>query len=347
MEQGSGVLLYVGTHDGVLALTSRDGGRTWSQGPVTQLEHAAAKIAASRTKPERAYLAAYESGIYRTDDGGGSWRHLDRYPTEHAHSVVVHPDDPDTIYVGSEPAMVFRTHDGGETWEACEGIARVPESSTWSFHAEGRHAHVRDLALAPDHPDWLYAGIEVGGLVRSKDAGATWEALAGTDPDVHTLTFAAAQPGTMYAGTGRGPFRSRDCGESWEPIGEGLDKRYTLPILAAPDDAERVLLGVADSARRKAAQAWLSLDAGQTWGEPSGLGAPDDMVVAYVWDPTNPARVYAGSDYGRIYVSHDQGTRWEQADVRLPRVAVGAMAASPLPVDWPSRSAPAPGPKSH
>jgi hypothetical protein len=186
MEQKSGVRLYVETHEGVLSLRSGDGGRTWTQGPITLFEHAAAKIAASSANGDRAYLAAYESGMYRTDDGGESWRHLDGYPTEHAYSVVVDQDDPDTVYVGSEPAMVFRTHDGGETWEACEGIARVPEASTWSFHWEGRHAHVRDLALAPGKAGWLYAGIEVGGLVRSKDGGETLEALAGTDSDVHT-----------------------------------------------------------------------------------------------------------------------------------------------------------------
>ena len=330
MDERSGVRLYVGTHDGVLAVSSRDGGRTWSQGPVTPLEHAAAKLAASPANGERAYLAAYESGMYRTDDGGATWRHLDRYPAEHAHSIAAHPDHPDTVYVGSEPAMVFRSDDAGESWEACDGIARVPESSAWTFHWEGRHAHVRDLAFAPGKAGWLYAGIEVGGLVRSKDAGATWEALAGTDPDVHTITFTASRPGTMYAGTAKGPFRSRDWGDNWESIGEKLDKRYVLPILAAPDDAERVLLGVADSSRRKAAQAYLSLDAGRTWDAASGLGTPDDMIVACAWDPSEPARVYAGSDHGRIYVSHDKGTTWDQTDVQLPRIAVGAMAAAPL-----------------
>ena len=328
MSDPSGVRLYVGTHDGVVALTSDDGGRSWAQGPTTALAHAAAKISASRTVPTRAYLAAYESGMYRTDDGGMTWRSLGAFPTEHAHSVAVHPDDPDVVYVGSEPAMVFATRDGGETWRACEAIASVPESSNWSFHWEGRHAHVREVALAPGRPDWVYAGIEVGGLVRSKDGGDTWESLAGTDPDVHTLSFAPSQPGTLYAGTAKGPYRSRDWGETWEAVMDGLEMRYTLPILAAPDNADRVLLGVADSSRRKTAQAYLSVDAGRTWRALAGVGADDDMMVACAWDPTDPKRLFAGSDRGGIYVSLDCGATWEQAAVTLPRVAVGAMAAA-------------------
>ena len=62
--------LYVGTHDGVCVLTSSDGGRKWAQGVVTPLDHAAARLTVSMTEPKRAYLAAYESGVYRTDDGG-------------------------------------------------------------------------------------------------------------------------------------------------------------------------------------------------------------------------------------------------------------------------------------
>src|SRR5262252_6626781 len=68
--------LYVGMHDGVCALNSTDAGQTWRQGQVTPLAHAAARLSTSPTTPQRAYLAAYEAGVYRTDDGGLSWRRL-------------------------------------------------------------------------------------------------------------------------------------------------------------------------------------------------------------------------------------------------------------------------------
>ena len=55
-------LIYVGMHDGVCAVSSDDGGKTWRQGPVTALPHAAARLTASPVDPERAWLAAYEAG---------------------------------------------------------------------------------------------------------------------------------------------------------------------------------------------------------------------------------------------------------------------------------------------
>ena len=64
-------VVYVGMHDGVCAVVSDDGGKSWAQGPVTPLPHAAARLSVSRAQPGRAWLAAYEAGVYRTDDAGG------------------------------------------------------------------------------------------------------------------------------------------------------------------------------------------------------------------------------------------------------------------------------------
>ena len=108
--------LYIGSHDGVSALSSSDGGKTWEASKRTPLSHAASRLAASSSNPQRAYLAAYESGMYRTDDGGTTWQHLATYPSDYAHSVLVHPDDHQRVYVGSEPATIFSSRYGGETW---------------------------------------------------------------------------------------------------------------------------------------------------------------------------------------------------------------------------------------
>ena len=137
--------LYVGTLDGVSALSSTDGGRTWLQGEITPLAHAAARFSVSPVDPKRVYLAAYEDGVFRTDDGGAIWHHLDSYPTDCAHSVMAHPKERGTVYVGSEPAAVFRSRDGGGAWEECAGFQAVPESGKWFFHSETRDSHVRDI----------------------------------------------------------------------------------------------------------------------------------------------------------------------------------------------------------
>ena len=318
--------LYAGMRDGVCALTSIDGGDTWHKGPVTLLAHAASRLAVCAGDSRRAYLASYESGVYRTDDGGQSWRKLSSYPCDYAHSVAVFPENHDRILVGGEPAAIYLSEDGGNTWQECLGFKQVPESDNWFFHSQTRDSHVRDLQLAPDDPNLIYAGIEVGGIVRSKDGGVTWQQLQGTDDDIHSICFSPHNPSTVYTGTARGPFRSDDRGDNWRPITDGLERRYTVPVTPSPDDDRHVLLSVATNSRRKGAEAYVSDDGGTQWSRLWDLGADDDMAVAFVWDPVDSHRVYAGTDSGKLYGSADRGRSWSPLNVELPSLAVGALA---------------------
>ena len=318
--------LYVGMHNGVCVLMSSDGGRTWERGPTSPLDHAAARISASPSKVNRAYLAAYEAGVFRTDDGGHTWRHLASYPSDYAHSVEVHPGDAQIVYVGSEPSAIFRSADGGESWEECASFREVPESNEWSFHdSPTRFSHVRDLRIAPGDPDRLYAGIEVGGIIRSRDGGKSWQQTHGTDPDIHLVNPSVAGPNIVYAATAGGPYRSDDQGQNWELIDNGLQRHYTVHIAAAPDDADLVLTTVSNDQRRKGAQFYRSTNGGRRWELIESVGSGDDMAVAIDWDPVHPQRVYAGTESGKIFRSEDHGESWELMPVSVPTIAVGAL----------------------
>jgi len=316
-------------HDGVCAVASQDGGRTWKPGEITPLAHAAARVSVSPAAPDHAYLAAYEAGVYRTDDGGLTWRHLKSYPSDYAHSVLMHPEAPGTVYVGSEPASVFRSEDGGETWRECAAFRDVPESHRWFFHSETRASHVRDLRMAPHDPSRLYAGIEVGGVVGSSDDAASWRQLPGTHDDIHCIDLSAARPQTLYVATARGPYRRDDEGRHWELINEGLARPYTLHIAAAPDDADVVLVTVSRNAGRREPQFYRSTTGGRSWELIESLGQDEDMVVAFDWDRSDPERVYAGTDGGKLYCSQDRGLSWRPIPVTLSSVAVGALAVGP------------------
>ena len=331
MSHHSHRTIYVGMHDGVCAVTSEDDGKNWRQGPVTTLPHAASRLTASPVNPERAYLAAYEAGVYRTDDAGVTWRHIDSYPTEYAHSVLAHPVEADAVYAGSEPAAVFQSKDAGESWQECRGFQAVPESTGWGFHAPTRDSHVRDLRVSPGDPNHLYAGIEVGGMVRSRDGGNSWQQLPGLDDDIHCVNLSSTRPQRVYVATASAPYRTDDGGDNWELINDGLDRRYTLHVAAAPDDADLVLVTVSENARRNNPQFYRSTDGGQRWGLVEGLGSgenPEDMVVAFEWDPHSPGQVYAGTDGGKLFCSRDRGESWEQLPVNLSSVAVGALAVA-------------------
>ncbi len=328
-EQGN-VKLFVGMHDGVCVLASTDGGRTWEQGVITPLAHAGSRLSVSRSEPDIAYLAAYESGMYRSDDGGTTWKQLPSYPSEYAHSVVVHPGDARLVYVGGEPSAIYRSRDGGETWEECAGFRAVPESSRWSFHNfDPRVHHVRDLRMAPNDPNSLYAGIEVGGVVRSGDGGENWEQLHGTDEDIHLINISGTRPERVYVATATGPYRSDDMGQTWRAITEGLLRRYTVHIAAAPDNADLVLVSVSSSPGRRDPQLYRSDNAGRSWAVVESVGSDGDMVVAMDWDPAHTGRVYAGSDRGTIYRSDDGGMSWNALPTKLPTIALGCLVVVP------------------
>ena len=328
MQQGDSQnrRLYVGLQEGVCAVTSSDGGKHWERGPITPLAHAAARLTASPATPQRAFLAAYEAGIYRTDDGGLSWQHLSSYPTDYAHSVLAHPNEEQTVYAGSEPAAIYRSPDGGETWEECSGFQSVPESKDWNFHSETRDSHVRDLRMAPHNPSYLYAGIEVGGMVGSKDGGGSWKQLPGLNDDIHCINLSKARPSTVYVATARAPYRSDDDGGHWEVINAGLERTYALHIAADPADADVVLLTVSANSRRQNPQFHRSTDGGRSWNLVKELSSDDDMVVSSEWDPGVPGSVYAATETGKLFCSDNHGRTWQQLPVELPALAVGALA---------------------
>jgi photosystem II stability/assembly factor-like uncharacterized protein len=326
--------IFVGTHDGVCAVNSSDGGATWQRGKITPLANAAARLSVSPARPESAYLAAYEAGVFKTEDGGDTWRHLTSYPTGYAHTVLAHPKDPSVLFAGSEPAAVYRSDDGGDSWSECAGFQRANDSNQWNFHGD-RLSHVRELRTAPGDPNTMYAGIEVGGIVKSTDGGSTWSQLHGTHDDIHLVDISEANPRRVYVATAQAPYRSDDGGENWELINNGLERRYTLHISAAPHDASLVLVAVSTNAGRSNPQFYRSTDGGSHWTliESVGQGEnPEDMVVAIDWDPSIQNRVYAGTDGGKIYRSDDGGQRWDLLEVDLPRIAVGAMAVAPASI---------------
>ena len=250
------------------------------------------------------------------------------YPSDYAHSVLAHPVDSQVVYAGGEPAAIYRSGDGGETWQECSGFREVPESSNWGFHAETRDSHVRDLRAIPGNPDIMYVGIEIGGMVRSRDGGGSWQQLPGIDDDIHCVDLSSASPDRVYVATAVAPYRSDDGGERWETINNGLERCYTLHIASAPDDPDLVLVTVSTNARRDNPQFYRSTDGGRHWQLIEPLSS-DDMVVAFDWDPADHQRVYAGTDGGKILVSEDRGQTWEGLPVSVPAVAVGALVAGP------------------
>ena len=149
--------------------------------------------------------------------------------------------------------------------------------------------------------------------------------MQGLHDDIHLVNISAANPRRIYVATAQAPYRSDDGGGHWELINDGLERRYTLHISAAPHDADLVLVAVSANAGRSNPQFYRSTDGGSHWQLIESVGKDDDMVVAIDWDPIVQNRVYAGTDSGKIYCSGDAGQKWEPVQVDLPTIAIGAM----------------------
>jgi photosystem II stability/assembly factor-like uncharacterized protein len=112
--------------------------------------------------PSVVYLTTPANGAWRSSDAGATWRLVYRAGT--VDSVAVDPTDPDTIYLGGVGAATFKSVDGGATWIELIGLYGP------SFGGD-------EIAIAPSDPAVVYA-TDPPGLLRSDDAGATWQ---GTD----------------------------------------------------------------------------------------------------------------------------------------------------------------------
>jgi photosystem II stability/assembly factor-like uncharacterized protein len=263
-------------------------------------------------------------GVYKSLDGGGTWRRMGLESSEHIGKIVVHPDDGDVVWVAAEGPLwssggergVYKTTDGGETW------ARVL--------AVDEDTGATDLEIDPRNPDVLYAatyqrrrhvwsllaGGPGSGVWKSTDGGETWRriesglpegpmgkiglAVSPVDPDVVYATIEAKEDE-------RGFYRSLDRGESWERqsgyISGGTGPHYYQEIEASPHDVDTVYqMDVFLHVTRNGGDSFEILETGRDKHSDNH---------ALVLDPADPEHLIVGTD-ASLYESFDEGATWRQ-----------------------------------
>lgn len=194
---GSSVLAAISTGG---AYRTGDGGTTWepaNQGVKAEFMpgerfypefgQCVHKVARDSQNPDRLYLQNH-GGVYRSDDGGGSWQDIaPGLPSEFGFAMVAHPRDADT-------AFTFPIADAGARWPV-DGHARVwgttNAGASWSELGDGSlpngyyAAVMRDAMCADTHEQvGLYFGGRNGGVWASADTGKTWREIHKDLPDV-------------------------------------------------------------------------------------------------------------------------------------------------------------------
>lgn len=278
-----------------------------------------------------AWAGTHGDGVWRSDDGGRSWRAAGlegRVVTALAPS----PDDPDTVYAGLKPAAVAVTRDAGGGWTEVEGFRRIRGRRLWFSPAEPPGtAYVQGLAVASGDPDTVVAGMEFGAVVRSTDGGRSWSGhRKGAIRDCHSLAFHATDRRYVYEGGAGFPRRpcavSRDAGETWSSPA-GNERGYGWACAADPGDPDTIYCSAASGPGRAHgagpadAHIYRSTGGGPWLRLAGGLPDPlDAMPYALLTDPSAPGHVYAGLADGRVFFTGDRGEHWTHLDLGLGRV---------------------------
>jgi photosystem II stability/assembly factor-like uncharacterized protein len=264
---------------------------------------------------------SFGDGVYKSLDGGETWKNKGLNESEHISDIIVHPQDSNTIWVSSQGPLwskggergLFKTTDGGETW------TNVLETDEWTG--------VTSLVIDSTNPDKLYAatwqrqrtlpafvGTGPGSAIHtSEDGGETWRKLTNGLPEADMgkigLAISKLDPDVVYAAIELnqrkgGVYRSANQGASWEKmsdeVGGGTGPHYYQEMFADPHRFDRIYM-VSNYSK-------YSDDGGKTW-TPFNLKNKhvDDHAMAF--HPTDKNFMLVGSD-GGVYETRDDMKKW-------------------------------------
>jgi dipeptidyl aminopeptidase/acylaminoacyl peptidase len=233
-------------------------------------------------------------------------------------AMVVNPKNTTTLYAGTPQGLVKRTLTGG--WVA-SGVGMVYP------------LRVRAIALDPGNPSVVYAGTDGersqqgGTLYKSLDGGGRWAATSLRDVDVYSLAVDPLDGNILYAGTGRGVYKSTNAGASWQAASIGLKSLAVQALVMDPTPPG------AGSARRsltlyagtRQGEIYKSLDGAATWIAQESDEAP---VTALALSPLRPSIVFAASGEG-LYRTTDGGARWQMLAGGIWKFKLDAVAIDP------------------
>jgi photosystem II stability/assembly factor-like uncharacterized protein len=238
------------------------------------------------------------------------------------------------VYAGTEPSRLYRSDDHGGSWRALDALLDLESRPTWSFPPRPWTSHVRWIAPSPHRAGLLLAGIELGGLMRSHDGGATWQDhRPGAQRDVHAIAWHPSAPGQAYEAGGGGAARSRDGGETWTAADDGRDRHYTWAVAVDPADPDRWYVSASTGPyaahgdgdprarifRRHGDEPW----------QPLSGGLPDPLPAMPYALLSVPGCLLAGLANGELWESRDGGDGWDRCALEgdhLPRLVALAAA---------------------
>jgi photosystem II stability/assembly factor-like uncharacterized protein len=277
--------------------------------------------------------------MWRSDDGGQSWQEADQgLSIRHVRWLTHHPSVDGLAFAGTEPAGIFVTRDGGATWRGCPEVERLRDQHRWFLPYSPGAGCVRSFAC---HGERIYAAVEIGGLLRSDDFGATWRLVEGSTgapdynapvprtflhPDVHEIVVLPTSPDMLFAATMCGLFRSVDGGRKWLHVYADC---YIRALWIDPSDQQHLVAGPADGVEING-QIEESRDQGWSWHvATTGLPGPWRRSGVERLTPIGD-ELFAVVANGQLFAASPAALEWRRVLADLPKVyGVAAIAHQP------------------
>ena len=263
------------------------------------------------------FAGCYHGSVHASADGGKTWERRAKGITEdNVYSLAnIQRDGRVRVYAGTEPAHLFYSDDLGLNWTEQVTLRSVPSVPHWTFPARPYQAHVKHINFAPDDPATIYACIEVGALLRSRDFGETWEDLhtlfdtggeseahrlhaehhrvhldhtqgeSAEGGDTHRTVIHHSNPNRIYAVSGYGMYVSSDSGKTFERWTDRKSELGGYPdgLVFVPSQPELMFIAAAQTSpgywretHTAGARISRSRDNGRTWEVLRG-GLPDRL----------------------------------------------------------------------
>ncbi|MFA8341945.1 MAG: WD40/YVTN/BNR-like repeat-containing protein [Rhodothermaceae bacterium] len=262
----------------------------------------------------------YGDGIYRSEDGGKSWKNMGLKNSEHVTGIAIDPKNSDIVYAAAYGSLrneggdrgIYKTVDGGKTWKKVLEVSKY--TGFYQVHMDPNHSNIL-YAVAHQRMRKLYTGVSGGpesGIYRTTDSGKTWKKLSRGLPSGNVgrigMDISPANPDVVYAVVeatdgGQGFYRSTDRGSSWSKMDgyASAYKFYFQKIFADPVDVDRVY--------SMDVFMMYTADGGRSWKQAgSDKKHVDDH---FLWiNPQNNKHMINGCD-GGVYETYDQGKNWD------------------------------------
>jgi photosystem II stability/assembly factor-like uncharacterized protein len=327
-------IVYAATASGGLFKTV-NGGISWKPVFDDQPLSSIGDVTVSQSEPDVVWVGTGEAnnrqssswgnGVYKSADGGQTWKHMGLPETRHIGRIAIHPSNANVVYVAaqgnlwgpSEERGVFKTTDGGKTWSKVLYID--PDTG------------VNDLAMDLSNPDTLYAsayqrrrtpfGFNGGGpgsgIYRTTDGGVTWkkltEGLPKTEMGRIGLDVYRRNSNIVYAtveSEESGIYRSDDKGEHWVKMSNtNMRPMYFSQVRIDPNNDQRIWEAGMNMA--------YSEDGGKTFVTNRVTRIHVDFHAIWI-DPANSDNMIVGCD-GGIHFSRDGGRSWDARE----QIAIG------------------------